>query len=115
VSIFNFWRKRPIAAMPPNDRINAVIDINRLYGFSCKWCGVPAYDDRTDCLVCKAQYSPRVSEIVKWHKEAKWKLIKKMDYADAALVLKEVVERLAKDPELSPQKALVETLAFFKA
>lgn len=106
MSIFNFWRKRQKSVLPPDNPLVAVVDMTRLDGFSCNYCGAGMYDDRTDCLVCKTPYPLRAAEVAKWHREVKWGLVKNMSHDDAARVLKDITMGISKNQKLPLKEAL---------
>lgn len=108
VSSLCFWRKQQdvVLSMEAAERTSAT-EFSMMYldGFCCGRCRAALFDDRTDCFICKTPYSSRAEEVASWHREAKWRLVKKMSHDDAAHVLKEVTERLAANPRLSLKEA----------
>lgn len=113
MSIFNFWRKRSVATVPPDVVMDTIVEMGRLYGFSCKHCGAGMYDDRTDCLVCKTPYSSRLLGVALLHRETKQKLLKKMPHDDTARILKDVTMDIARNPKLPVKETLDALLAYY--
>lgn len=109
-----FWRKKKV--MPIAEPVVAVcIDgMMCLDGFSCK-CHAVIFDNRTYCIVCKRAYTLRILDVAKWHREAKQRLAKILEYDDVADLLKETTEKIAQDSTLSPREVFLKMLNCWRA